>query len=40
MSTILFFLGILMAVACLEEVGVLKELGSGLNTTSMAIIML
>lgn len=33
MSTILFFLGILMAVACLEEVGVLKELGSGLNTT-------
>lgn len=31
MSTILFFLGILMAVACLEEVGVLKELGSGLN---------
>ncbi|WP_455074086.1 sodium:proton antiporter NhaD [Prevotella fusca] len=32
MSTILFFLGILMAVACLEEVGVLKELGSGLNT--------
>ncbi len=33
MSTILFFLGILMAVACLEEVGVLKELGNGLNTT-------
>lgn len=33
MSTILFFLGILMAVACLEEVGVLKELGSGLNAT-------
>ena len=33
MSTILFFLGILMAVACLEEVGVLKELGSVLNTT-------
>lgn len=33
MSTILFFLGILMAVACLEEVGVLKALGSGLNTT-------
>ena len=33
MSTILFFLGILMAVACLEEVGVLKELGRGLNTT-------
>lgn len=33
MSTILFFLGILMAVACLEEVGVLQELGRGLNTT-------
>ena len=33
MSTILFFLGILMAVACLEEVGVLKQLGSGLNIT-------
>lgn len=33
MSTILFFLGILMSVACLEEVGVLKELGSGLNIT-------
>lgn len=32
MSTILFFLGILMAVACLEEVGVLKALGSTLNT--------
>lgn len=32
MSTILFFLGILMAVACLEEIGVLHELGSGLNT--------
>lgn len=32
MSTILFFLGILMAVACLEEVGVLRELGNGLNT--------
>lgn len=31
MSTILFFLGILMAVACLEEVGVLEKLGSGLN---------
>ncbi len=31
MSTILFFLGILMAVACLEEVGVLTELGKGLN---------
>jgi Na+/H+ antiporter NhaD/arsenite permease-like protein len=32
MSTILFFLGILMAVACLEEVGVLTALGSALNT--------
>lgn len=32
MSTILFFLGILMAVSCLAEVGVLKALGSGLNT--------
>ena len=31
MSTILFFLGILMAVACLEEVGVLNKLGQGLN---------
>lgn len=31
MSTILFFLGILMAVACLEEVGVLTQLGDGLN---------
>ncbi len=31
MSTILFFLGILMAVACLETVGVLSALGSGLN---------
>nr|MBP7471618.1 sodium:proton antiporter NhaD [Prevotella sp.] len=33
MSTILFFLGILMAVACLEEVGVLTALGQGLNAT-------
>lgn len=33
MSTILFFLGILMAVSCLQEVGVLKMLGSGLNAT-------
>jgi Na+/H+ antiporter NhaD/arsenite permease-like protein len=33
MSTILFFLGILMAVACLEEVGVLTALGQGLNNT-------
>ncbi len=32
MSTILFFLGILMAVACLETVGVLTALGEGLNT--------
>lgn len=31
MSTILFFLGILMAVSCLEEVGVLTALGKGLN---------
>lgn len=33
MSTILFFLGILMAVACLETIGVLTTLGEGLNTT-------
>lgn len=33
MSTILFFLGILMAVACLETIGVLTALGTGLNTT-------
>ncbi|KXB38311.1 citrate transporter [Bacteroidales bacterium KA00344] len=32
MSTILFFLGILMAVACLEEIGVLTTLGDSLNT--------
>ncbi len=31
MGTILFFLGILMAVACLETVGVLTMLGQGLN---------
>lgn len=31
MSTILFFLGILMAVACLETVGVLASVGEGLN---------
>ncbi|MFQ7114476.1 sodium:proton antiporter NhaD [Hallella bergensis] len=31
MSTILFFLGILMAVACLQETGVLIALGDGLN---------
>ena len=33
MSTILFFLGILMAVSCLEEIGALTTLGKGLNTT-------
>lgn len=33
MSTILFFLGILMAVGCLETIGVLTALGEGLNTT-------
>ena len=32
MSTILFFLGILMAVACLEEIGVLTSMGGALNT--------
>lgn len=32
MGTILFFLGILMAVACLEVIGVLTALGTGLNT--------
>ena len=31
MSTILFFLGILMAVLCLKQVGVLNALGDGLN---------
>ena len=31
MSTILFFLGILMAVACLETIGVLASLGKGLD---------
>jgi Na+/H+ antiporter NhaD/arsenite permease-like protein len=31
MSTILFFLGILMAVACLETIGVLTMLGQGLD---------
>ncbi len=31
MSTILFFLGILMAVACLETIGVLHQLGEGLD---------
>ena len=33
MGTILFFLGILMAVSCLQEIGVLSALGEGLNTT-------
>lgn len=33
MSTILFFLGILMAVACLETIGVLNELGLFLDQT-------
>lgn len=32
MGTILFFLGILMAVACLEAIGALTLLGDGLNT--------
>ena len=31
MSTILFFLGILMAVSCLQEIGVLATMGEGLN---------
>jgi len=31
MSTILFFLGILMAVACLQQIGVLKMLGETLD---------
>ena len=31
MSIILFFLGILMAVACLETIGVMTMLGQGLN---------
>ena len=33
MSTILYFLGILMAVACLETIGVLTMLGKGLDVT-------
>lgn len=33
-STILFFLGILMAVSCLEEIGVLKTVGQWLNGAS------
>jgi Na+/H+ antiporter NhaD/arsenite permease-like protein len=32
MATILFFLGILMAVGCLQEIGALKLMGEGLNT--------
>ena len=31
LSTILFFLGILMTVSCLEEIGALMALGKGLN---------
>ena len=34
MTTILFFLGILMAVTCLEEVGVLTALGKSLESVS------
>ena len=34
MATILFFLGILMAVSCLEEIGVLHSLGIWLNDVS------
>ena len=34
MSTILFFLGILMAVACLETIGVLTMMGEGLHEVS------
>ena len=33
LSTILFFLGILMAVSCLEEIGALTMLGKGLDVT-------
>ena len=33
LSTIMFFLGILMAVAVLQEVGVLTLMGQGLNDT-------
>ena len=33
LSTIMFFLGILMAVAVLQEIGVLTKLGEGLNET-------
>ncbi len=34
MTTILFFLGVLMAVGCLEEIGVLNAMGNWLNTAS------
>ena len=34
MGTILFFLGILMAVGCLSEIGVLSALGRGLDSMS------
>jgi nhaD family sodium:proton (Na+:H+) antiporter len=34
MATILFFLGILMAVGCLSEIGVLSAMGRGLETMS------
>ena len=34
MATILFFLGILMAVSCLQEIGVLTAMGQWLNDTS------
>ena len=33
MSTILFFLGILMAVGCLQQIGVLASVGRGLDVT-------
>ena len=39
-STILFFLGILMAVACLQEIGVLMNLGKSLIRYSMRTTML
>lgn len=35
MTTILFFLGILMAVSCLEQIGVLQMLGDWLNKVSL-----
>ena len=34
MATILFFLGILMAVSCLKQIGVLTTLGQWLNNVS------